>query len=94
MADPRKLPVLPRIYVAAADKAYWEPRASLETAEEAAKEIGSVVTVYEPAVPRCRTCNQVTRVIANRTEYRCAQGLPIMQDGSGYCWLHPEARRD
>jgi hypothetical protein len=59
------------------------------------------VEVYEPAVPKCRTCknNAVDYDDVNNVSYRhCAVltfdgGETFPQDGSGYCHEHSELRK-
>ena len=55
---------------------------------------GEITVRYEPAVPKCGTCDAF--------ELRCPRllavclriGAQVEADGSGYCHRHQEARRD
>lgn len=52
------------------------------------------VVRYEPAVPKCATCNRFNQIRHNETGGWCTEFDGIVpSDGSGYCWRHPEAKR-
>jgi hypothetical protein len=62
-------------------------------AYECASSMGEKVELFEPAVPRCRTCpNFSTPYPPQRYGWRCTRhNSHVRQDGSGYCYDHPEA---
>jgi len=58
---------------------------------------------YEPAVPRCRTCEHFHlakympgfKVVESEQICRHRDGLKnVPQDGSGYCPSHPDAKKE
>ena len=108
MADKRKLPVITAIiYTDDTGKqsvlgaAVDEPEVSgIARASSATITSGdAALSLYEPVVPRCKTCKHFTKDWDEDTGHHwfyCPHiehdDLPP-QDGSGYCWLHPEAKR-
>jgi hypothetical protein len=60
----------------------------------------AVVSLFDPAVPRCKTCDSYTSchvwTMNNPSHSRCSHPngpRVIPSDGSGYCYLHSEAKR-
>ena len=62
----------------------------------------SACELYEPTVPRCRTCPNFQTDCDDNGEHsvkycsnQCdGEDATFPQDGSGYCWLHPDASHD
>lgn len=46
---------------------------------------------YEPAVPRCKTCDQFGQPHGHRVHHCHLTNQDVKPDGSGYCSNHPEA---
>ena len=58
---------------------------------------GSTVVRYEPAVPKCATCERFRKMsdlpIRAFCEHTDKSWSPVPPDGSGYCHRHPEAKK-